>query len=197
LSPTPALARIISLDGDMAFGTIGVGSSWEATLRISNSGTEPLTVTGVSVTPSNGVYSSSWTSGTIAAGSSQTATIRFTPLGAVSYNGTLIVSGNYTSGTNRMPISGTGQRDIPFRRSGSGNAEFFMPTDVERVRIVATYTGNSSSFMVDNGYFLLVEERLGTAWNQTRYDGTHPTPGGGYIGITNSSGVAWAFEEIR
>jgi hypothetical protein len=69
--------------------------------------------------PAGGVYSSSWTSGTIAAGSSQTATIRFTPTDGVSYNGTVTVIASHTSGTNTIPISGTGQRDIPFRRSGT------------------------------------------------------------------------------
>ena len=64
----------MSLDGNMAFGTIAVGSSVEATLRISNSETEPLTVSGMTM-PAGGGYSSSWTAGTIAAGSSQTATI--------------------------------------------------------------------------------------------------------------------------
>jgi hypothetical protein len=38
----------------MAFGTVAVGSSGEATLRISNSGTEPLTVTGMTL-PAVGV----------------------------------------------------------------------------------------------------------------------------------------------
>lgn len=72
-----------------------------------------------------------------------------------------------------------------------------MPTDVERARIIATCTGNSSNFTVDNGYVVFVDERLGTAWNQTRYEGTHRVLGGGYFGITNSSGVVWSFEEIR
>jgi hypothetical protein len=58
--PTPTATRIISLEGDMAFGTIAVGYSREATLRISNSGTEALTVTGMTMPAP---YSSSWTSG--------------------------------------------------------------------------------------------------------------------------------------
>jgi len=41
-----------------------------------------------------------------------------------------------------------------------------MPLDVERVRIIATYTGNSSNFIVDIGWDLIVNERLGTAWNR-------------------------------
>jgi hypothetical protein len=58
------------------------------------------------------VYSSSWTSGTIAAGSSQTATIRFTPSGALSYNGTLTVHANHTGGRNTIPISGFGDAAV-------------------------------------------------------------------------------------
>lgn len=180
----------------MAFGTIALGSSGEATLRISNSGTEALTFTGMTM-PAGGVCSSSWKSGTIAPGSSQTATIRFTPTGGVSYDGTLTVNANHTRGTNTMPISGAGQRDIPFRRSGSGNAEFFMPLDVQRVRIIGTYTGDSSNFTVYIGWDEFVNVRLGTAWNQTRYDVTHLTGGGGLVEITNSSDVVWSFEEIR
>jgi hypothetical protein len=72
-----------------------------------------------------------------------------------------------------------------------------MPLDVERVRIIATYTGNSSNFIVHIGWDLIVNERLGTAWNQTRFDRTLLTGGGGLVGITVSSGVAWSFEEIR
>ena len=72
-----------------------------------------------------------------------------------------------------------------------------MPRDVARVRIIATYTGSSSNFVVDINWNLIVNERLGTAWNQTRYGGTLLTGGGGFLGITKSSGVAWLFEEIR
>jgi hypothetical protein len=195
-TPPPTATRNISLEGNLDFGTIAVGSSAETTLRVSNSGKEALTVTGMTM-PARW-YSSSWTSGTIAAGSSQTATIRFTPGGAVSYNGTLTVNANHTGGTSTIPIFGSGQRDIPFRRSGSGDAEFWMPTDVERVRIIATYTGNSSNFIVDiNNFDRILDERLGTAWNQTRYDATHWTYEGGFFSIRTASGVAWSFEEIR
>jgi Abnormal spindle-like microcephaly-assoc'd, ASPM-SPD-2-Hydin len=198
-APTPTATRIITLEGNMAFGTIAVGSFWEATLRISNTGTEPLAVTGMTM-PRDGVFSSSWTGGTIAAGSSQTATIRFTPTAAIDYAGVLVVNGNQTRGTNAILISGTGQRDIrdiPFRHRGSGSGEFFMPLDVQRVRIIATYTGASANFKVHIGWDEYVNERLGTTWNQTQYDRTLRTYGGGLISISTSDGVAWSFEEIR
>jgi hypothetical protein len=49
----------------------------------------------------------SWLSGTIAAGGSQTVTIRFEPTTAATYSGTLTVNGDQTSGTNTIAISGS------------------------------------------------------------------------------------------
>jgi hypothetical protein len=89
----------------MDFGNIQVGSTFPATLVISNTGNSPLTITGVTF-PSN--YTSTFTSGTIPAGGSQSATIRFSPTAPQTYNGTLTVNGDQTSGTNTVTISGTG-----------------------------------------------------------------------------------------
>lgn len=141
-------------------------------------------------------FTSSWTNGTIAPGMSQAVTIRFSPTAAQSYGGTLTVTADHTSGTNTIPISGTGVRDI-FRRNGSGDTVFDMPADVARIRVIGIYTGSSSNFIVKIGGRLIVNELLGTFWGQTRYDGTLLTGGGGVVAITNSSGVAWSFEEIR
>jgi hypothetical protein len=84
-------------------------------------------------------------------------------------------------------------RDI-WKKSGKGDMVFDMPTYVERVRIIGTYTGYSSNFIVWVGGDLLVNELLGTGWGQTRYDGTHLTTGG-IVVIEYSSGVSWSFEE--
>lgn len=81
-------------------------------------------------------------------------------------------------------------------RTGSGDTVFDMPTYIRRVRITGTYTRNSSNFIVRVGGQLLVNELLGTGWNTTRYDGTLLTTGG-VVAITNSSGVAWTFAEVR
>jgi hypothetical protein len=190
-NPTPTKA--IRLEGNMAFGEIAVGATFDATLRVFSTGTQPLTVTGLSG-PS--AYTASWTSGTIPAGASQTITIRFSPTAATTYNGTLSVQSDSLSGTNSIAISGTGVRDL-FRRSGSGDTVFDMPLDVARVRVVGTYTSNSSNFIVRIGGRLIVNELLGTFWNQTRYDGTLLTGGGGVVAIANSSGVAWSIDEVR
>ena len=81
-------------------------------------------------------------------------------------------------------------------KTGQGDNVFDMPTYVSRVRIIGTYTGSSSNFIVKVGGKLLVNELLGTYWGQTRYDGTLLTTGG-VAEITNSSGVSWSFEEVR
>jgi len=80
--------------------------------------------------------------------------------------------------------------------SGQGDMVFDMPTYVSRVRIIGTYTGYSSNFIVYVGGHLLVNELLGTGWGTTRYDGTLLTTGG-VVSITNSSGVSWSFTEVR
>jgi hypothetical protein len=97
--------RIIGLSGNLAFGSVQVGSQATTTLTITNSGNSPLTVTGMTG-PSG--YSASWTNGTISGGGTQLVTIAFAPTAATTYNGTLIVNGNQTSGTNSAPISGSG-----------------------------------------------------------------------------------------
>jgi hypothetical protein len=189
--PTPT--RIIKLQAILEFGDVAVGSSATRELRILNDGNSVMTVTGMT---GPGGYTASWTSGTIAPGTSQVSVIRFSPTAAQSYDGTLTVQADQTSGTNTTPISGRGQRDV-FRRSGIGDTVFDMPADVARVHIVGTYTGSSSNFIVKVGGRLIVNELLGTFWGQTRYDGTLLTGGGGVVSITNSSGVSWSFEEVR
>jgi len=60
-----SVTRVISLSGNLAFGTVETGKTAELTFTIGNSGTGTLSVTGITVP---GGYSPSWTSGTIGAG---------------------------------------------------------------------------------------------------------------------------------
>ncbi len=84
-------------------------------------------------------------------------------------------------------------------QNGTGDMVFDMPLDVARVRVVGTYTGYSSNFVVwiNKPRTLLVNELLGTGWGKTVYDGTLLTGGGGVVSIEGSSGVAWSFTEVR
>lgn len=99
-----ATTRVIALSGNLAFGTVPVGSSATRTLTISNSGNSPLVVSGISL-PFG--FTGNW-SGTIAAGGSQPVPIMFAPTQPASYGGTVTVNANDTSGTNTTSASGTG-----------------------------------------------------------------------------------------
>lgn len=102
----PAPTRVIGVSGNLAFGDVAVGSSRDLSYTITNTGNAALTVTGTSV--SGGLASqltASWTSGTIAAGASQTVSVRFQPTTSGSYSGTVTVNGDQTSGGNSIAIS--------------------------------------------------------------------------------------------
>jgi hypothetical protein len=110
-TPTASQTRAIRLEAVLEFGDVAVGGTAERTLRIQNDGNSPLTVTGL--TGPAGGYTASWTEGTIAAGASQAVTVRFSPTEARTYNGTVTVNANHTSGTNTTPISGRGVSATP------------------------------------------------------------------------------------
>lgn len=110
--PTSTTTRIIGLSGNLAFGNVTVGQSADATLTIQNSGNALLTITGITG-PSASAFTSSFTSGTVAAGALRSVTIRFTPGTAQAYSGTLTINGDQTSGTNTISISGTGVAMAP------------------------------------------------------------------------------------
>jgi hypothetical protein len=121
-TPTPAATtRIIGLSGNLVFGNVTIGQNATGTLTITNAGNAALTVSGMTVPSGSGsVYASSFTSGTIAAGGSQLATIQFAPTAATTYSGTLTVNGDQTSGTNTISISGTGITPTPTTFSLNG-----------------------------------------------------------------------------
>lgn len=96
--------RIISVSGNLAFGSVTVGSTPQSTLTIYNTGNSTLTVSGISY-PSG--FSGAW-SGTIAAGGSHGVTVTFSPTAVTSYGGTVTVNSDATSGGNTIAASGTG-----------------------------------------------------------------------------------------
>ncbi|HUU36342.1 MAG TPA: choice-of-anchor D domain-containing protein, partial [Vicinamibacterales bacterium] len=93
-SATPATTtptRIVGVSGNLAFGDVPVGSTRDLTFTIANSGTATLTVTSLSVSGGLAAYTTAtWTSGTIAAGGSQSVTVRFSPTIAGAFSGTLV-----------------------------------------------------------------------------------------------------------
>lgn len=106
---TSTPTRVMSLSGSLTFGGVDVGDSREQSFTISNTGTAPLAITGMTATGGFADHSNaSWTSGTIAPGGSQVVTVRFTPKATGTFNGTFTVNGDQTSGANTLPITASG-----------------------------------------------------------------------------------------
>lgn len=110
--PAPTTTRIIGVSGNLAFGDVDVGTSRDATITITNSGNAPLTVSSLTAGSLTSLFTSTFTSGTIAAGSSQSATLRFTPTSLGNVSGTLLVIGDQTSGSNAIAFSGNGVSSV-------------------------------------------------------------------------------------
>lgn len=204
-------SRIISLSGDLNFGDVAVGSNADRTMTITNSGTAALEVTGLTSPHAGTTFAANWTQGVIAPGGSQSVTIRCSPPEAQYYAGVLRVNGNQTSGNNGINIACLGIDTSPlFVRSGVGDTVFDAPSKIQRIHVVATYTGNSQNFVlwvgqpgtacgvvISGSCSLLVNELMGRFWDQTRYEATLSTGGRTVMTIESSSGVSWTITEVR
>src|SRR5438093_9973579 len=81
-TPTPTATRIITLGGNLGFGTVDAGVvRTDGILNISNQGNSALTVTGISGPCASSKLSVSPTSGTVAPGGTLTVSVRFAPTG--------------------------------------------------------------------------------------------------------------------
>ncbi len=200
--PTTPATRIISITGDLAFGNVNFGDSPTRVYTISNSGNAPLTFTGLTAVGGTGSagFTAQQTSGTIAPGTSQSATMRFTPTVAQTYSNVLTVVGDQTSGSNTLNVSGTGINNTPlFTKSGSGANVFDLPTTIKRIRIFGDYSGRCENFIVHIAGRSVVNEILGScsvATSASHFDGTFVTTGG-VVEVTNSSGISWTLVEVR
>ena len=172
---TPTLPTVTSVTVTSGHSTVVVGN------------TEQMTAT---VTMSDGTTKAG--TGTWSSGNTGVATVDQSGLvTGIRPGGVDIIFNNTAGGQGIKTLT---VRDI-WSRSGAGDMVFDMPTYVKRVRIIGTYNGYSSNFIVWVGGDLLVNELLGTGWGQTRYDGTHLTTGG-VVEIKHSSGVSWSFTEV-
>jgi len=84
-----------------------------------------------------------------------------------------------------------------FTKMGSGDTVFELPARSIRIRIQGTYQGTSTNFIVGVAGLNVVNEIIGTGRSPQSFDGTYDFPNGGKVEITNSSGVAWEFTEVR
>jgi hypothetical protein len=196
-SPSEETRILVLLGGDINFGNVPLNTSVDRTFTIRNDGTGPLTVSSLSG-PFASAMALSWTGGVIPAGASQTITIRFTPTEAQTYTGVIRVNADETSGNDGINFIGVGIRTGPlWTVSGTGDNVFDIPPGFSRVQIEGRYTRNSQNFIVRIGGRLLVNELMGTFWDQTYFVGTYQITSGRTVEITGSSGVAWTLPEVR
>jgi len=103
-------ARLVSLSGNLAFGSITINVPHQRNFTIANTGTMDLTISGISYPA--GFSGGQWT-GTIAPGGSQSLTATFTPTAVQSFGGNLSVASNATGGSGLLALSGIGRAAGP------------------------------------------------------------------------------------
>lgn len=101
MSPT----RIISLSGDLVFGSVLVGTTSSRTFTLANTGNALLTVSSIAF-PTG--FSGNWPGGTVPSGGSQDIVVTFAPTLPMTYGGNVTVSANQTGGTPTIAVSGFG-----------------------------------------------------------------------------------------
>jgi hypothetical protein len=152
-----ATTRIIGVSGSLSFGGVQVGSSASQTFTISNSGNAALTFTGLTV--SGGIvshFAATPTSGSVPAGGNVVVTVRFTPQSGGTFSGTLSVTADQTSGTNSLPISGTGVTPPVTLVSVVTDANTRAPVGGIAVQVSAGGQTVGTASTDGNGYFSIV-----------------------------------------
>lgn len=96
----------------LSFGIQTVGSNTIKTVKLTNTGATTLSNISMAVTGTNAaeftLTPSSTCGSSLTAGSSCTISVTFKPVAKVSYSATLKVTDNTLSGTQTVPLSGTG-----------------------------------------------------------------------------------------
>jgi len=106
-----------------------------------------------------------------------------------------------TSAGHEIPtaVPANGPDDSPrqrWTRSGSGPAVFEIPAGVSRVKVVGTYRGKTSPFIVEVDKAVMVNELLGTFWELPDYERELPT-GDGVLSITSDWDASWSVTEVE
>ena len=154
---TATPAPIISVSATTVnVGNVTVGSTGTATFTISNSGTAPLVVTGI--TSSNGVFTAAPITGTVAPGGSLTVTVSFDPTTVAPQTGTLTIASNAATAT--VTVTGTGTAapaPVVSVSATSLNLGVVALGNTSTATLVIYNTGNAaltiSSISANNGSF--------------------------------------------
>ncbi|MDQ1410288.1 MAG: hypothetical protein QOJ41_2023 [Acidobacteriaceae bacterium] len=104
VSPSPLVANISSLN----FGTIGLASSGEQAVILTNTGSSSVSISGVSVSGAGFTASGSSSGLTVSPGQFITVRVTFTPYSIGSLTGRLTITSNAQNSPANIALSGTG-----------------------------------------------------------------------------------------
>jgi len=121
------------------------------TVVLSNSGTGPLTIMNIAT---SGDFSQTDNCGSsVAAGMSCTISVSFTPQATGTRNGTLVVTDNYSSGSQTVSLSGTGTSTAPTVTISP--ASLIFPAQLVKTKSAAqtvTVSNNGNAAVVTSGF---------------------------------------------
>jgi hypothetical protein len=103
-APTASSNAIMVLNGNLAFGGVAPGTTSNMAFTISNAGSAPLNVSGITYPAGfSGAFS-----GAIPNGTSQRVPVTFSPTAITNYSGAIVVNSDAVGGANTIPVSGYG-----------------------------------------------------------------------------------------
>jgi hypothetical protein len=103
----------------LAFGVVQVNGSATLSFDIENTGTAPLTVSSIDVPYPT--YTLDWSSGVVAAESTQTVHVTYTPVASGAQDGDIVINSDATLGDNVLPVTAAGFVEIGLRLNGTSN----------------------------------------------------------------------------
>jgi|GEM_PF-5469241 len=156
----------IEIQGDLDFGDVYISKSVSRTIEVVNLFNEPLVVTGISLPDG---FSANWTSGTVAANSSQSISVRFDPEGEKEYRGNLTIINNLDQNSNTAEVKGVG---VLSEITLTGNMAFDeVQIDGEKIiELTITNNGSEDFSLTDN--LLMPDDFVPTALQTNLAAGT-------------------------
>ena len=123
-SSTPGTSQGTVTPTSLAFGSVATNtSSTSQAVKITNTGSATLNISGVSISPSQFAVSGP-TSTSIAPGSSATYSVTFSPTAVSAYSGTMSFSTNSATAVSAVTLSGTGVDQSGTNSNCSGTAYY-------------------------------------------------------------------------
>jgi hypothetical protein len=120
------VSRIMSITGDLTFGSVQAGANASRVVTISNRGNDTLSVFSLSY-PTG--FSGFW-AGNLAPGESHSVTVTFAPTLSTGYGGAITVVANQTFGSNTVMTSGVGTlpagTQMPWQHTTTGALEVWF-----------------------------------------------------------------------